>query len=75
MRAVEEQSLSQKAMGEQICSLVEDYMGEEEGEERHRSLNTYNTRVLLKIEEQPTHHSKSSVFDEAYRGNMIKVTA
>jgi hypothetical protein len=74
MRAVEEQShgftscLSQKALGEQSCSLVEDYMGEEEGE------NTYNARVLLTREEQPTHRSNSSVFDNAYRGNVIKVT-
>ena len=71
MRAMEEQSqgftacLSQKAMVEQIGSLVEDSMGEEEGD---------NTRVLLKREEQPTHHSKSCVFDKAYRGNVIKVT-
>jgi hypothetical protein len=26
------------------------------------------------LEEQPTHHSKSCVFNKAYRGNVFKVT-
>jgi hypothetical protein len=52
---------------------VEDYMGEKEGVKRHGSLYTYDTRVLTKRELQPTHHKRSSMFDEAYEGNVFKL--
>jgi hypothetical protein len=70
--AVEEQNheftacLIQKA-------VVEDYMVEEGGKERHGSLKTYKIESSKERELQPTHHKESSMFDEAYKGNKLKL--
>jgi hypothetical protein len=63
---------SKEPWGEQGIG-VEDYMGEEEGEERHGSLYNYDTRVLMEWELQPTHHKRSSVYDKAYQRDVLKV--
>ena len=79
MHAMEEQSqgftayLSQKAMVEQTCSLVEDYMGEKEGVECHGSLITYEMRVPTERKIQPTHHRESSMYKEAKNGDKEQV--
>jgi hypothetical protein len=66
--------LSQKAMVEKTCSLVEDYMGEKEGVERHGSLITYKTRVPTERRKQPTNHSEFSMYEEDRKGSMMVKT-
>ena len=61
----------QKAVEE--YSLVNDYMGEEGGKECHGSLKTYDIEISKGREMQPTHHKESSVFDEAYQGDVSKL--
>jgi hypothetical protein len=51
-------------------SLVEDYMGDKE---RHGSPRTYDIESSKKREMKPTHHKESSVFDEAYHGDVTKL--
>ena len=63
--------LIQKAVEE--YSLVEDYMGEEGGKERHGSLKTYDIKSSKEREMQPTHHKESNLFDEAYQGDVSKM--
>jgi hypothetical protein len=60
------------AMEEQ-GNVVEDYMGEKEGMKRHGSLYNYDTRVLMEWELQSTHHKRSSVYDKAYQGDVLKL--
>ena len=68
----EDACLIQKAVEKH--SLVEDYMGEEGDKERHGSLITYDIESSKEREMQPTHHKKkSSVFNEAYLGNVSKL--
>jgi hypothetical protein len=54
-------------------SMVEDYMGEEGGKERHASLKNYDSESSKEREMQPTNHKESSVFDEAYQGDVSKL--
>jgi hypothetical protein len=49
---------------------VEDYMG---GKERHGSLKTYEIESSKEREIPPTHHKESSVYDEAYKGDLSKL--
>jgi hypothetical protein len=58
---------------EEEHSLVEDYIGEEGGKERHVSLKTYDIKSSKEREMQPTHHKESSVFDDAYLGDVSKL--
>jgi hypothetical protein len=61
----------QKAVEEH--SLVEVYMGVEGREQRHGSLKTYEIESSKERKIQPTHHTESSVFDKAHKGNMFKL--
>jgi NADH dehydrogenase/NADH:ubiquinone oxidoreductase subunit G len=60
--------LIQKAVEEH--SLVEDYIG---GKERHGSLKTYEIESPTEWEMQPTDNKESSLFNEAYKGDVSKL--
>jgi hypothetical protein len=68
---VEEQNHRFKAY--LIQEAAEDYMGVEGSEKRHGSLKTYVIKSFIERERQPTHHRESSVFNEAYKGDLSKL--
>jgi hypothetical protein len=53
---------------------VEDYMGEKEGEKRHGTLYSYDTRVPTERKLQSTHQKMFSMYEEDRKGNVMVKT-